>query len=59
MFYLSIKLRLIVSCPQIWNKEKEKDREKENRGDRTVKVNEKKTDRQPEREIKKKGDVFC
>ena len=55
---LSIKLRLIVSCPQIWNKEKEKDREKENVGDRTVKVNEKKTDRQPEREIKRKETFF-
>ena len=56
---LSIKLRLIISCPQVWNIDKEKDKEKENIGDRPVKLNEKKTDRKPEREIKKKGDFFC
>ena len=46
-----------MSCPQICNIEKEKDREKENVGDRPVKLNEKKSDRELEREIKK-GDIF-
>ena len=45
-----------MSCPQIWNTEK--DREKEKVGDRPVKFNEKKSDRQLEREIKDKGDIF-
>ena len=47
-----------MSCPQIWNIEREKDREKENVGDRPAKFNEKKSDRQLEREIKDKGDIF-
>ena len=47
-----------LSCPQIWNIEREKDREKENVGDRPAKFNEKKSDRQLEREIKDKGDIF-
>ena len=37
-----------MSCPQIWNIEHEKDR----------KLNEKKGDRDLEREIKNKGDIF-
>ena len=41
-----------MSCPQIWNIEKEKDRENENVGDRLAKLNEKKSDRELEREIK-------
>ena len=45
-----------MSCPQIWNTEE--DREKEKVGDRPVKFNEKKSDRQLEREIKDKGDIF-
>ena len=47
-----------LSCPQIWNIEREKDREKENVGDRPAKCNDKKSDRQLEREIKDKGDIF-
>ena len=48
-----------LSSPQIWNIEKEKDREKEKVGDRPAKLNEKKSDRELEREIKNKGDNFC
>ena len=48
-----------MSCPQIWNIEQEKDREKEKVGGRPAKLNEKKGDRDLEREIKKnKGDTF-
>ena len=47
-----------MSCPQIWNIEKEKDIEKEKVGGRPVKLNEKKGDRGLEREIKNKGDIF-
>ena len=42
-----------MSCPQIWNIEQEKDREKEKVGGRPAKLNEKKGDRDLEREIKK------
>ena len=42
-----------MSCPHIWNIEKEKGREKEKVGDRSAKLNEKKSDR--EREGEKKG----
>ena len=45
-----------MSCPQIWNTEK--DREKEKVGKRPAKLKEKKSDRQLEREIKDKGDSF-
>ena len=48
-----------MSCPQIWNIEQEKDREKEKVGRRPGKLNEKKGDRDLEREIKNKGDIFC
>ena len=37
-----------MSCPQIWNIEQEKDREKEKVGDRPAKLNEKKN----------KGEIF-
>ena len=47
-----------MSCPQIWNIEREKDREKEKVGDRPANFNEKKSDRQLEREIKDKRDIF-
>ena len=47
-----------MSCPQIWNIEQEKDREKEKVGGRPAKLNEKKGDRDLEREIKNKGDIF-
>ena len=49
-----------LSCPQIWNIEQEKDREKEKVGGRPAKLNEKKGDRAGglEREIKNKGDIF-
>ena len=43
-----------MSCPQIWNIEKAKDREDEKAGDRLAKLNEKKSDKELEREIKKK-----
>ena len=41
----------ILSCPQIWNIEQEKDREKEKVGGRPAKLNEKKGDRDLERGI--------
>ena len=47
-----------LSCPQIWNIERDKDREKEKVNDRPAKSNEKKSDRQLEREIKDTGDIF-
>ena len=48
-----------MSCPQIWNIEQEKDREKEKLGGRPAKLNEEKGDRPDlEREIKNKGDIF-
>ena len=47
-----------MSCPQIWNIEQEKDREKEKLGGRPAKLNEKKGNRDLEREIKNKGDIF-
>ena len=46
------------SCPQIWNIEQEKDREKEKVGGRPEKLNQKKCDRDLEEEIKNKGDIF-
>ena len=46
-----------LSCPQIWNIEQEKGREKEKVG-RPAKLNEKKGDRDLKREIKNKGDIF-
>ena len=42
-----------MSCPQIWNIEKEKDRENEKVGDRIEKLNKKKSNRELEQEIKK------
>ena len=51
-----------MSCPQVWNIEQEKDREKEKVGGRPAKLNEKRGDRDLELEIKNKnkGDfVFC
>ena len=39
--------------------EQEKDGEKEKVGDGPAKLNEKKGDRDLEREIKNKGDIFC
>ena len=47
-----------MSCPQIWNTEQEKDREKEKVGDRPAKRNEKKGDGDLERELKNKGGIF-
>ena len=47
-----------LSCPQIWNIEQEKDREKEKVGGRPAKLNEKKGDRDLEREMKNKGGIF-
>ena len=44
----------VSSCPQIWNIELEKDREKEKLGGRPAKLNEKKGNRDLEREIKNK-----
>ena len=45
-------------CPQIWNIEQEKEREKEKVGGRPAKLYEKRGDRDLEREIKNKGDIF-
>ena len=47
-----------MSCPQIRNIKQEKDGEKEEVGGRPAKLNEKKCDRDLEREIKTKGDIF-
>ena len=47
-----------MSCPQIWNIEQEKDREKEKAGGRPAKFNAKKGDSDLELEIKNKGDIF-
>ena len=49
-----------MSCPQIWNIEQEKDREKEKLGGRPAKLNDKKGNRNLERDIKtkNKGDIF-
>ena len=50
----------LLSCPQIWNIEQEKDRsENERVGDRPAKLNAKKSDRDLDRKIKNKGDIFC
>ena len=48
----------VSSCPQIWNVELEKDREKEKVGGRPAKLNEKEGKRDLEREIKNKGGKF-
>ena len=60
--YGSVFFKLLSSdkllCPQIWNIEQEKDREKEKVGGRPAKLNEKKGDRDLEREIKNKGHIF-
>ena len=56
---LSKVLNLVkLSCPQIWNREQEKDREKEKVGGRPARLNEKKDNRDLEQEIKNKGDIF-
>ena len=48
----------VSSCPQIWNIELEKDREKEKVGGRPTKLNERKGNKNLEREIKNKGYSF-
>ena len=49
-----------LSCPQIWNIEQEKDREKENVGGRPAKLNERKGDRDLEqRDKKQRRHFFC
>ena len=47
-----------LSCPQIWNIEHEKDREKEKLGGRPAKLNEKKGDRDLEQRDKKQSRHF-
>ena len=47
-----------LSCPQIWNIGQEKDREIEKVGGRPARLKEEKGDRDLEREIKNKGDIF-
>ena len=48
-----------MPCLQIWNIEKERDREKEKVGDRPEKLNEKtESDRELKNEIKNKGYIF-
>ena len=54
---LSINVRLNVVSTNV--EEKGKDREKEKAGGRPAKLIEKKGDRDLEREIKNKGDIFC
>ena len=49
----------LLSCPQTWNIEQEKDREKEKVGSRPAKLNEIKGDRDLKREFKKKETFFC
>ena len=46
-----------ITCPQIWNIEKAKDRENEKVGDRLEKLNKKKSDKELEREIKNKKET--
>ena len=49
-----------MSCPQIWNIEREKDREKEKSGRQASEAQREKGDRAGglRREIKNKGDIF-
>ena len=47
-----------MSFPKNWKIEQEKDREKEKVGGMPAKFNEKKGDRDLEREINNKGDIF-
>ena len=47
-----------MSFPKNWKIEQEKDREKEEVGGMPAKLNEKKGDRDLEREINNKGDIF-
>ena len=47
-----------LSCPQIWNVEEEKGREKEKVRTRPAKLNKTKSDRELEQEIKNKGDIL-
>ena len=47
-----------LSCPQIWNIEQEKDREKEKVGGRPAKLNEKKGERSRARDEKKQRRHF-
>ena len=47
-----------MSRPQIWNIEPETDREKEKVGVRPAKLNEKNGDRDLERQVKKRRDIF-
>ena len=47
-----------LSCPQMLKIEQEKDRQKEKIGGRPAKFNEKKGDRDLEREVNNKGDIF-
>ena len=47
-----------LSCPQIWNIEQEKDREKEKVGGRPAKLNEKKGDKDLEQRDKKQRRYF-
>ena len=46
------------SCPQIWNKEQEKDKEKEKVGGGPAKLNEKKGDTDLGQRDKDKGEIF-
>ena len=48
----------LFSCPQIWNIEQEKDRERNKVGGRPAEPNDKKGDRDLEREIKKTKEIF-
>ena len=50
-----------LSCPQIWNIEQEKDREKEKVGGRSAKLNKRKGDKDLEQRDKKqrRHNFFC
>ena len=60
VLFKSIKLRLIVMS-SIWNTEEQNDREKEkvHEGNSPAKLNERKSERELEREIKNKEDTLC
>ena len=48
-----------MSFPKNWKIEQEKDSDKEKVGGMPPTLNEKKSDRDLEREINNKGDIFC
>ena len=47
-----------MSCPQIWNIEKERDKEREKAGNRPAELNERKSDKELERKTSKRETFF-